>query len=92
MSLKKDPRSFSVECGDPMAEIFLREAREKGMTLNEVCNGSGLAWGTLLNLKRDCKGGTRISTMRSLAKAVNARIVIQTEDGQIIDPEELVTG
>ena len=63
-------------------------AHDNGMVLADVWRRSGLSWSTILNFKRQKNPhGVSLRTMKGLAKGINARVVILTDDGRILDPE-----
>jgi len=66
------------------------EAEAQGLTLTEVCSASELSWSTLLNFRRNKHPhGVTLKTLKKLAHGINAKVVIQTADGRILDPDSM---
>ena len=85
------PKRFETKCTEPLVEVCLLEAESNGMTLTEVCSASGVSWATILNFKRvNHPHGVTLKTLKKLASGVNAKVVIQTEDGRILDPDKIL--
>jgi hypothetical protein len=66
----------------------LVEAAERGMSLTEICEASGVSWSTILNFRRATHPhGVSLKTLKMLASSIDARVVIQTADGRILEPD-----
>ena len=86
----KAPKRFETKCNEPLVEVCLVEAESNGMTLTEVCTTSGVSWATILNFRRTKHPhGVSLKTLKKLANGIGARVVIETADGRILDPERL---
>lgn len=82
------PKRFETKCNEPLVEVCMVEAGAQGLTLTEVCKRSELSWATMLNFRRiKHPHGVSLKTLKKLASGINARVVILTEDGRIIDPQ-----
>jgi DNA-binding Xre family transcriptional regulator len=82
------PKRFETRCNEPLVGTCLTEAADRGMTLTEVCESSGLSWSTIQNFRRSSHPhGVSLKTLKMLASSINARVVIQTADGRILEPE-----
>jgi hypothetical protein len=82
------PKRFETKCNEPLVEVCMVEAEAQGLTLTEVCRASELSWATMLNFKRvKHPHGVSLKTLKKLANGINAKVVIQTADGRILDPD-----
>jgi transcriptional regulator with XRE-family HTH domain len=83
-------KRFETKCNEPLVEVCLLEAESQGMSLTEVCTASGISWATILNFRRqNHPHGVTLKTLKKLANGINAKVVIQTADGRILDPEAM---
>jgi hypothetical protein len=84
---QRHTKRFETRCNEPLAQVCLEEAHSMGLALKEVWEKSGLSWATMLNFKRaKHPHGVSLNTMKRLARGINARVVILTDDGRIIEP------
>ena len=85
---QRHPKGFETRCNEPLVGACLVEAADRGMTLTEICQTSGVSWSTLLNFRRTKHPhGVSLKTLKMLASSIDARVVIQTADGRILEPD-----
>lgn len=81
-------KRFETKCTEPLVEVCLLEAEALGLTLTQLCAISELSWSTILNFRRTKNPhGVSLKTLKKLAVGINAKVVIQTADGRILDPD-----
>lgn len=70
---------------DPLSKVLLAEGLRRRMTLDRICEVSGLSRSTLLSM-RSKSYVSSLRTIYKLAGGVGARLVVRLEDGTIVDP------